>query len=191
MDEDSEELRRELEAMPTEELISILRNRDQDEWRPEALAMVPSILAARGVSSSEIAALGPEGYDVVEGRELRTIGRYFSTFEAHANRVALEQAGIPAWVSDETLGSMFGIGVGTRLRVRVEDEAAARAVLEAAPTPASALPPDLAEPPCPTCGSTEVTQTADITAQVPDLAIEAPHRAWRYTCATCGHSWSD
>jgi hypothetical protein len=191
MDQDSEELRRELEAMPTDELISILRNRDQDEWRSEALEMVPSILAARGVSPSEIAALGPEGYDVVEGQELRTIGRYFNTFEAHANRVALEQAGIPAWVSDETLGSMFGVGVGTRLRVRVDDEAAARAVLEAGPTPASALPPDLAEPPCPSCGSTEVTQTADIADRVPDLVVEAPRRAWRYACTACGHTWSD
>jgi hypothetical protein len=191
MDEEPDDLRHELEALSTEELISILRNRDQDEWRSEALEMVPSILAARGVSPSEIVALGPEGYDVVEGQELRTIGRYFNTFEAHAHRVALEQGGIPAWVADEILGGMYGVGVGVRLQVRAQDEPAARAILEAGPTPASALPPELAEPPCPSCGSAEVSQTADIADRVPDLVVEAPRRAWRYACAACGHTWSD
>jgi hypothetical protein len=189
MDQSAEDLRHELEQLSTEELISILRNRDESEWRAEALDAVPTILATRGVSPSEVAALGPEGYDVVEGQPLRTVRRYFSVVEAHAARLALEQAAIPAWVIDETLGSMFGFGIGARLRVRAGDEAAAREVLASGPTPASALPPELAEPPCPSCGSGAVTQSAEVVDEPPELVPEGPRRVWRYRCTACGHAW--
>jgi len=136
------DVRRELDARPTEELVSILRNRDEQQWRPEVFEIVASILVTRGLSPTDVVAMGPEGVDVVEGQPLVTIGRYFNPLEAHAHRMALEEASLPAWVSDESGGAMFGVGVGSRLQVRAEDEAAARAILEAAAVPPSAPPPE-------------------------------------------------
>jgi len=139
---DLETVRCALERRTTEDLVSILRNHDDDEWRPEVFAVVAALLEARGVSAAEVAALGPEGWDVVESQNLVTVARYFSPIEAHTHRMALEEAGIRAWVLDEDLGTMYGIAVGPRLQVRSEDLSAARAVLDSPPASASALPPD-------------------------------------------------
>jgi hypothetical protein len=177
MSDDRETLRRELEARPTEELVSILRNRDEEEWRPEVFEIVASILAARGLSPTEVVALGPEGEEALEGQQLVTVGRYFSPVEAHAQRMALEGAGLRAWLCDETVGAWYGIGVGCRLQVRVEDKTAVRVVLEAEGAPASEMPPELDAPPCARCGSSEVNQPTE--------------RPQRYECGSCGHAWSD
>lgn len=190
MSEEDETIRRELEGLPTEELASILRNRDEQQWRPEVFGIVESILAGRGVSAADVTALGPEGEDVVEEQRLVTIGRYFTPHEAHGLRMALEEASLPAWVSEESGGAMFGVGIGSRLQVRAEDEAAARAVLEAAALPASAAP-SLTEQPCPRCGVREMRQG---TAAAGPKASPAAARAsgWlRYECASCGHSWTE
>jgi hypothetical protein len=186
MSDDRETIRRELEARPTEELLSILRNRDEDEWRPEVFDIVAAILAARGLSPTEVVAQGPEGEDVLEGQQLVTVNSYFSAADAHVRRMALEEAGLQAWVCDETFGGWYGIGIGSRLQVRVEDETAARAVLEVEVGPA--IPPELAEPMCPKCGSSEVNQTAE----VPDPLLPRPTE-WsrRYECGSCRHAWSD
>jgi len=126
-----------------------------------------------------------------EDDHLVTVGRYFSLAEAHAHRLALEEAGIDACVLDEAAGSMWSVGVGARLQVRAGDESAALAVLGAQPVPSSALPSDLAEPPCPKCGSTEVSQTAEIPEVPPPPVEEWPNRVWRFRCAVCKHSWLD
>lgn len=139
---DLETVRRTLERRTTEDLVSILRNHDDDEWRPEVFEVVAALLEARGVSAAEVAALGPEGEDVVEYQDLVTVARYFSPIEAHTHRMALEEAGIRAWVLDEDLGTMYGIAVGPRLQVRSEDLSEARAVLDSPPASASVLPPD-------------------------------------------------
>jgi len=125
-----------------------------------------------------------------EDDALVTVGQYFSAAEAHAHRLALEEAGIDACVLDEVAVSI-GIGVGVRLQVKAADEAAAVGVLEAEPVPGSALPRDVAEPPCPKCGSTEVTQTAEIPEIPPPPVEDWPSRVWRFRCAVCKHSWLD
>jgi Putative prokaryotic signal transducing protein len=190
MSEDLEAIRRELEERPTEELASILRNRDEDEWRPEVFDIVAGILTSRGLSPAEITAQGPDAIDVVEGQSLVTVGRYFSPVQAHAYRMALEAAGLKSWITDEGGGGLYGVGIGARLQVRAEDEKAAREVLESDPVPASEMPAELAEQPCPRCGSQEVTQTAEV-VDTPGLHLERPSRAWRYQCGQCGHTWSD
>jgi hypothetical protein len=184
---DVEAVRGELERRTTEELVSILRNRDEDEWQPEVFAVVAALLEARGLSATEVAAQGPEGSDVVEAQELATVGRYFSPVEAHAHRMALEEAGIKAWVLDEDLGTMYGVGVAPRLQVRSADQAMAREVLDSAPAPASAFPADPAAT-CPACGSKEVTPGDP----VPDSpAPQAkPRRSGQNNCGSCGHTWS-
>lgn len=188
---DLDELRTSIEGRTTEELVSILRNRNEDEWRLEVFDLVASILATRGISPSKVSAMGPEGEDVVDGRPLATVARYFSPAEAQASRMALEASGVPAWVADESLGAVYGVGVGTRVQVRVEDEAAARAVLEGEPASAAALPAELAEPPCPQCGSKDVSQTSE-PIEDPDAARAhggRRRRLWYYDCGACGHRW--
>jgi len=188
-----DELRSSLEARTTDELVSILRNRNEDEWRPEVFDIVASILAGRGVSPTTVSAMGPEGEDLVEHRPLATVARYFTPAEAHAGRMALEAAGIPAWVVDESLGAVYGIGVGTRVQVRVEDESAARVALQRESGSIEELPPELAEPPCPQCGGRDIGVSSE--------PIDDPdtHRArggrrkrdWYYDCRACGHRWRD
>ncbi len=193
MIDDWETLRRELEARPTEELASILRDRDEEEWRPEVFDIVASILAARGLSPTEVVAPGSkreEAEEVLEGQQLVTIGRSLSPVEVQAQRMVLEAAGLRAWVCDETVGAWYGVAVGSRLQVRAEDEAAARSVLDAEPAPASAMPLDLAESPCPRCGSSEVSQTAEV-LESPPRPTEGPRPLRRFECGSCGHAWSD
>jgi hypothetical protein len=128
MSDNTQQIRSKLEIRSTRELTSILRNRNDDEWRPEVFEIVASILASRGLSPVEISALGPEGGDVLESQPLITIGNYLTSFEAQTDRMALEAAGIPAWVTDEMAGTMYPNGA--RLQVRVGDEAAALALLD-------------------------------------------------------------
>jgi hypothetical protein len=194
MSEDRESIRRELEQRPTEELVSILRNRDEEEWRPAVFEIVASILDARGVSSGQVAALGPEGVDVVESRPLVTVARFFSPAEAHTARMALESAGLHAWVADENLGSSYGLGVGARLQVWDAEVDAARAVLAQEPATADDLPPDLAEPACPACGSRRVAPEAWIVGESSGEAADRPdwgpsRRKWHYVCADCREAW--
>jgi hypothetical protein len=74
MTDNREFIRREMELRSTPELISILRNRDEAEWRPEVFEVLADILAGRGISPPEITALGPEGIDLVESQQLVTGG---------------------------------------------------------------------------------------------------------------------
>jgi hypothetical protein len=104
--------------------------------------------------------------------------------------MTLEEAGIPAWVADEVGGTIYSVGIGTRLQVRAKDEADASEVLAAAPISSEHLPPELAEPPCPACGSRNVAPEA----WVDDKDRERPgwpasHRNWYYVCSDCNEAW--
>jgi len=196
MDDDQDQIHREMEHRSTDELISILRNRDEEEWRPEVFEIVTSILRSRGVSSEQVSALGPEGVDVLESQPLVTVARFFSPAEAHTARMALEDAGVEAWVADESVGTMYGVGVGARVQVRESDAETAKTVLAQEPVPGDALPADLAEPACPVCGSRHVAPEAWIfdpsteERQLPTPAESGPsRRKWYYVCADCGEAW--
>jgi Putative prokaryotic signal transducing protein len=188
-DEGIDDVRDEMERLPTEELVSILRNHDEEEWRPEAFQAAAAVLTARGVSPAEVEALGPEGFDVVESAPTVTIETLTSPADAQLLRMALEEAGITAWVVDESLGSMYGVGIGSRLQVRAQDEARAREVLSSTPAPSDALPPELAEPACPACGSRNVAPEAAVGEPGPAMPREAPRRRWRYVCSDCHETW--
>jgi transposase-like protein len=43
--------------------------------------------------------------------------------------------------------------------------------------------------PCPRCGSTEVSQAAEIPDVPPEPVEEWPSRVWRFRCAACHHTW--
>src|SRR5712691_5064656 len=86
-----------------------------------------------------------------DDQPLVTVGQYFNPIEAQGHRMALEQAGLRAWVCDESIGATYRVGVGTRLQVRAQDEVAAHAVLEMDSVPASSdswpdLRDDVVEP---------------------------------------------
>jgi hypothetical protein len=182
MSETSDAMRRELEQKSSEELISILRNRDKEERQPEAFEVVAAVLKERGVSPEEVTARGPEIIPVGDQQPLVTVARFFSPAEAQVGRMTLEEADIPAWVADESAGTMYGFGIGSRLQVRASDEATARQILAASPAPGDALPEDLAEPPCRKCGSRSV---------MPESRIDEneAERRWYYVCGDCGEAW--
>lgn len=189
-DEDEvERLAAQMERLSTDELVSILRNRDEEEWRPQAFDVVASILARRGVSPKDVEALGPEGSDVPESAPLVTVGTFFSPAEGHASRMALEEGGIAAWVADEAIGTMYGVGVGARLQVRASDAAAAREILASPPAPTDALPPELSDPACPACGSRNVAPEAWLDEEQEGQPRWPGRRRWHYVCSDCDEAW--
>jgi len=192
MSSETDALKQHFEAAADDELISILRNHDEDEWRPEVFDVVAAVLRARGLSPEDIAALGPEPTvtDVVESAPTVTVASFFSPAEAHGSRMALEEAGIPAWVADESGGTLFGVGIGSRVQVRATDVDAARQILSSGPAPADALPPDMAEPACPACGSRNVAPEARVDDQTSEPAREpGSRRRWYYVCGDCREAW--
>ena len=190
MSSDGRELKRHFEKESTEELISILRNRDEEEWRPEVFDVVASVLRTRGQSPEDIVALGPEPTvtEVVESAPTVTVASFFSPGEAHGSRMALEEAGIPAWVADESGGTLFGMGIGSRVQVRATDVDAAREILASGPAPTDALPPELAEPACPACGSRNVAPEARVEDRESEPR-EPGSRKWYYVCGECREEW--
>jgi putative signal transducing protein len=187
--DDTEQLVKQLEQFSTDELVSILRNRDEEEWRAQVFEIVASILAARGVSRRDVDAMGPEGSDVAESAPTVTVATFFSPAGAHASRMALEEAGISAWVADEAAGTMYGAGVGTRLQVRATDETIAREILASPPAPSAALPPELSDPACPACGSRNVAPEAWVAEEQPTQLRSRERRKWYYVCGDCDEAW--
>jgi hypothetical protein len=178
-----EDLRITLEQQSTESLVAILRNRDEEEWRPEAFQVAAAILRERGVSPDEVIAQGPEDVVVPESEYTVAVATFFSPAHAHACQGALEDAGLQAWVVDEMLGTMYAVGIGTRVLVRQQDLEAAQAILDGlddVPVTADALPPEMAEPPCPACGSAKVTQF-----------VSMDDGLWTYRCTECSNEWPD
>jgi hypothetical protein len=189
-DDDTDQLVAQLEQLSTDELVSILRNRDEDEWRPQVFDVVASILTARGVSPGDVEAMGPEGSDVAESAPTVTVATFFSSAEAHASRMALEESGISAWVADEAAGTMYGVGVGTRVQVRASDETVAREVLASPPAPSEALPPELSDPACPACGSRNVAPEAWVADEQANQTPSRGRRNWYYVCGDCDEACS-
>ena len=66
--------------------------------------------------------------------ELITVGSFPDPVEANLARMALESAGIEAFMHGENANSMIPVAFLARLQVRPSDAAAAREVLESAET---------------------------------------------------------
>jgi len=64
--------------------------------------------------------------------ELVTVATFPEPMEANMARTALESAGIDVFVRGETANSLIPVAFAAQLQVRKQDEAAARAVLNAA-----------------------------------------------------------
>jgi hypothetical protein len=191
---DFDEIREQLDLLNDEELISILRERDEEQWRPEVFDIVASILGARGVSPAtgtvHEKGLGNEP----AGPGLIAVGNYFSDQDAESDRLVLEQKGLSAWILHEQSSQDSGSAGTVQLKVFPEDLTAAMAALDSEPVASSALPDDIAEPPCPKCGSRKITERAEIVESFDrssDLSRSNSREMWFYQCASCGYRWSE
>lgn len=130
--------RRELEHRETEELLDILIERDEDEWRPEVFPLVEAVLRERGVDVAKAIAdrqrqpapATPLKIAEPEATLPTVLLELEDEVEAGLCRMALLEAGIEA-----TLRKPDGSGL-LQLVVDESKAEAARAVLEAAETDA-------------------------------------------------------
>lgn len=190
-----DDLRARLDAMPTAELVGILRDQDPGEWRPEVFPLVEAILRARGVDTDGMRAAGPRPPEEPAYQDVVRVSTERDPMAANLVRMSLEESGIPAWLSTEHLAGAsppLGIAIGLDVMVRAQDEGAAREVLAALESGAAALP--LEPEPCPRCQSlqTEHRPERDRAAAVASVMLfETPRPAvvWRYRCGACGHAW--
>jgi hypothetical protein len=180
-----DEIRQQMNLLSDEDLVQIHRKHDEEQWRPEVFDIVACILNQRGVSLDKDSKF--DGAVLEETSDLATVASYNNDIDAETNRLALESAGLSAWISNR---QSYGAGAFVHLQVREEDLEAARQILEPSePAPSSDLPAEIAEPPCPKCGSRMVTERAEILE--PSEIPFPSEQAWLYCCASCGHKWSE
>jgi len=194
---DLDDLRRQLELLNDERLLSILRERDNEQWRPEVFDIIASILRERGVllnadreqpENSKAAEVYPPSEILV------TVAGYFNHADAEQDRFALEERGLRAWIFDEGVSQEDGPEASFELRVLEEDFKPAMTILNSDSGPLPDLPDEIAEPPCPKCGSRETTEKPEMVE-----SFDASSRSyrpvtkeiWLYKCGACGHKWSD
>ena len=190
-----DDLRKALEGLRTEELLDIVWRRDTEQWRPEAFPLVEEILAARGVDVAAAVASLDSRATYVDYQSLSTVATFSMAVDAHLCRMALEEAGIEAWVFNDSLAGVhvpLGMAIGVGVRVRPEQAQAARDVLEAVRSGEAAAPEETA--PCPRCGSLETTRVRHTDRSLTVAAFllvgtPVEQSSFRYACSSCGHRW--
>ncbi len=188
---DFDEIREQLDLLNDIELSSILRERDYDKWRPEVFDIVASILKDRGVSPGTDT---EDERDETTGIGLVVVGSYSNQNDAEADRLALEERGLRAWIFNEDSPLDTGSAGSIQLRVFPHDLTAAIAVLNSEPVSSAHLPDEIAGPPCPKCGSRNITEQAEIVESFDASSSSyrsTPQQMWFYGCASCGHKWSE
>ena len=195
---DHDEVRRRLDLLSDEELATIVREKDVEQWRPEVFDFAASILESRGISLRDVLAQGSgededeEQEDPADARGMVTIARYTDLLLAHSDRLALKQAGIRAWVVGDDYATREGAGAPS-LRIRKEDVDAALEILDAPPSSTSDLPAEFADITCPRCGSPEIEEVDEVVDVVDASSCSGPRskrEVYFYRCATCRHNWS-
>lgn len=185
-----DEMRQRLELLPDAELITILQDRDTDQWRPEVFDIVRSVLFQRGVSfdahpsAEDDVEWNDPGMAATSAGDLVTVAMYANPMDAETDYMALRAKGLKVWIQNR-----FSHEDNLCLQVQSEDFAAAMDILQSEPVPSSDLPEDIAEPPCPKCGSRNVMEKAE----VQESSIDHPCaiQAWIYHCASCNHKWTE
>ena len=191
---DFDEIREQLDLLNDEGLIFILRERDEEQWRPEVFDIVAVILAERGVSPAAQTADEEGGGDEAAGLDLIVVGNYLNYQDAESDRLVLEEKGLRAWILDEKSPQDSESAGTIQLKVLPDDLTAAMAALDSEPVSSSALPDDIAEPPCPKCGSRKITEQAEMVESYdrsPDSSCSISQQMWFYQCASCGYKWSE
>jgi DNA-directed RNA polymerase subunit M/transcription elongation factor TFIIS len=191
---DFDEIRANLDLLNDNELVSILRERDEEQWRPEVFDIVASLLKERGVSPEMEIKHKESLPDERAGLDLVVVGNYFSYQDAEADCLVLEEKGLSAWIFNEDSPQDAGSVCNTQLKVLPEDLTAAMAILNSEHVSSSELPADIAEPPCPKCGSRHVTEQAEIVESFDvstDLSRPTAQQMWFYKCVSCGYKWPE
>ncbi|MBN1570361.1 MAG: hypothetical protein JXA73_21140 [Acidobacteria bacterium] len=191
---DLDEIRQHMQQFSNEELISILLKHDENQWRPEVFDIVGAILSERGVSSGKDLkyAVGPgSAFEETEGLNLMTVAEYVSHLDAEADRLILEGEGVKAWIFEDDTPPAEGVPPTVQLKVFAEDWKAAmeRLVFD------DGLPPilqdDVAEPPCPRCGSRRIVEESEMVDNLSESGKLSPKQECFYRCFSCGHKWSE
>ena len=188
-----EDLRARLDALSDDQLVTIIQLRDLDEWRPEVFPVVEAILQERGVDLSAVPAREPT--ERLDYGALERVASFSGPLDASLRRMALEEAGIQAWLSTEHLAGIappLGIAIGVDLFVRPDLAESARAVLASLEAGDAALP--LEPEPCPRCSSVE---TVSVEGKDRSSAISGwllmdtpgPRSVWSWQCRACRHEW--
>jgi hypothetical protein len=191
---DKDEIRQQLERKENPELISILLEHDETQWQPEVFEIVGAILAQRGIDSGKdlrVVSGAEDVREMTQGLNLVTVAEYFNYLEAETDRITLEGEGLKAWVFHEEDPLAEGIPPGVQLKVLAEDWKAAIEKLRAEISPSTDLPDEIAEPPCPRCGSRKVVESAEIVEGSTDSGKHVQKQEWLYHCADCGLKWND
>jgi len=191
---DFDEIREQLDLLNDDELVSILREHDDEQWRPEVFDIIASILKERGVSPGEYTEPEEDVEDETAGLALVVVGNYFNQGDAEADRLALEEKGLRAWIFNEESPQDAGSASSMQLRVFPDDLTAAMAILNTAPIHSSDLPADIAGPPCPKCGSSRIAEQAEIVESFDASSSSyrpTPEQKWFYNCASCDYKWSE
>jgi hypothetical protein len=185
---DYDEMRQNLNLLADEELTAILQEHNEDEWRPEVFDIVRSILKERGISPdlkrTEATEEEPAELELVS---LVAVGEYNScdSADAVADQTALEGQGLKTWINR-------GMNGWIQLKVKPEDFKAALNILgEPGPALSSDLPEDIAEPPCPKCGSRDVMEKAEIMEPSLGDTRSSALQQWLYHCGSCGYKWGE
>jgi hypothetical protein len=190
---DKDEIRQQMERKENPELISILLEHDEAQWQPEVFEIVGAILAQRGIDSGKglkVVSGAEDARDMTEGLNLVTVAEYFNYLEAETDRITLEGEGLKAWVFHEEDPLAEGIPPGVQLKVLAEDWKAAMEKLRAEISPSTDLPDEIAEPPCPRCGSRKVAESAEIVEGSTASGKHLQKQEWLYHCADCGLKWN-
>jgi hypothetical protein len=141
----TDDMRARLEQLSTGELLAILDDRDLEEWRPEAFPLVEAILRERQVDVPAALESLRAAATYVDFEALTEVATFSTSVDAHMCRMALEEAEIPCWIFNDHLAGVhvpLAMVIGVSVRVRPQDAEAAREILEAVRSGATAAPED-------------------------------------------------
>jgi hypothetical protein len=139
----TDDIRKALESLPTSELLDALRGGDSAELRPEVAPIAEEILRARGVDVAAAIESLDAADTYVDFQALTTIATFGLAVDAHLCHMALEEAGIRAWIFNDNLAGVhvpLAMAVGISVRVQPEQAEAAREVLAAVRSGEAAAP---------------------------------------------------
>ncbi len=157
MTTEHDELQSRFEQLPTDELVSILRRHDGEEWRPEVFDVVKAILVGRGIFSVQPAASGDEAADanssrrslLPPGEDSAEIEAVFDLGEADDADKQLTAAGIRVQVA-QIQGHDFSIYVPKAQVARATEVLRSAGLL---PSRALSEPITTTGGSCPACGA--------------------------------------
>ncbi len=150
-----DDLRARFESLATEELASLLRRHDTEEWRPEVFDVVRSILVRRGVfgvapesDQAEGALSDPAGEgDLLSTDGMELVASGLDLSEADEADKALCTAAIPVQLVPD--GVYFSVYIPIGEAARSIEVLRAAGVLSATPVPDAIT---TTGGPCPACG---------------------------------------